>query len=71
MKKRNNMPFKTEIPIHFSCVYLHMCSLNIRCPKFKNKTKNNKTKQKNPNPVISQIPTEIQKRIPVDILIQN
>lgn len=42
MKKRKNMPFKTEIPIHFSCVYLHMCSLNIRCPKLKK----NKTKQK-------------------------
>lgn len=67
------MPFKTEIPIHFSYVYLHICSLNIRCPKFKKQktpTQNN-NKTHTSKPVISQMPKEIQKEISVDILIQN
>lgn len=67
------MPFKTEIPIHFSYVYLRMCSLNIRCPKFKkqNTPTQNNNKTYTPQPVIFQIPKEIQKEISVDILIRN
>lgn len=45
-EKEKNMPLKTEKLIHFSCVYLHMCSLNIRCPKAKKQNKNQQQNKK-------------------------